>query len=453
MTDNKNAIWNIADNLRGNLDGWDFKNYILGALFFRYICDKFNLPYFKNALQVENLDIYLASAFRDIEKLLAQDGLFQIFDINSPRLGDNKSCILKILQGVNKIDFYSNKDTLGDIYEFLISMYASKAGKSGGEFFTPQEVSQLLMQLATSDKDSIKNVYDPACGSGSLLLQATKFSPENFYGQEINVISYNLCRINMLIHGVKFNIACGDTLTSPKYKEFAPFDLIVSNPPYSISWRQVNDERFSPVGVLAPKSKGDFAFVLHSLHYLSDTGTAAIVVFPGILYRSGAEQGIRKYLVDNNFVDAVIQLPDNLFFGTSIATCILILKKNKTDKCISFLDASKEFIKSGKKNCLSQDNIAHILKLYKSRINLISCEEVARENYNLSVSGYTQNNCNCDEFDIKAINAYLKEATHRKILAEIEFNNFIDELEEMLSNDNRTNSLNDSEFQEMPTPL
>ncbi len=419
------TIWRIANDLRGSVDGWDFKSYVLGMLFYRFISENITrranqlveeaeggtfdytqmadenaevaraqmvgeIGYFilpselfcnvqQRAVQDENLNISLGNIFTHIENSAngndsEQDikGLFSDVDTNSPKLGNTVSQrnekLVKILNAIadlnlgNPIDQTVN-DTFGDAYEFLMTMYASNAGKSGGEFFTPQEVSRLLAKIAIGDKKRIKKAYDPACGSGSLLLQFKKIMGGDcppLYGQEINPTTYNLCRINMFLHGMgfdKFDIQLGDTLKDPKHWDYEPFDAIVSNPPYSIKWEGdanpilINDERFAPAGVLAPKSKADLAFTMHMLFWLSTDGTAAIVEFPGVLYRGGAEQKIRSYLIKNNFVDTVIQLPDNLFFGVSIATCIIVLRKSKADANILFIDASKEFVHEGNILC------------------------------------------------------------------------------------------------------
>lgn len=388
------TIWKIADDVRGAVDGWDFKQYILGTLFYRYISEHFThwieqgdanvcyatlpdgviTPDIKdNAIRTNGYFIYPSQLFENILKDIDNNpnlntdlaaifsaiensangyasehdikGLFADFDITSSRLGgtveEKNRRLASVLKGIASIDFGSADkheiDLFGDAYEFLISNYAANAGKSGGEFFTPQNVSKLIAQLALSGQESVNKIYDPACGSGSLLLQAKKQFDlhqieEGFFGQEINHTTYNLARMNMFLHNInydKFDITRGDTLLHPMYGDERPFDAIVSNPPYSIKWigtddpTLINDERFAPAGVLAPKSKADFAFVLHSLNYLSAKGRAAIVCFPGIFYRGGAEQKIRKYLVDNNYVETVIALADNLFYGTSIAVCIL----------------------------------------------------------------------------------------------------------------------------------
>lgn len=427
------AIWAIADGLRGSVDGWDFKSYVLGMMFYRYISENLTnyinegekeagnegFDYAKlsdeNAEQArndmvktkgffilpsqlfcnikekaendENLNMTLETVFKDIENSAkgseSEDnfaGLFDDIDVNSNKLGatvaKRNANLVKLIKGVADMKLGNYKensiDAFGDAYEYLMGMYASNAGKSGGEFFTPQEVSELLTRLAVVGKKEVNKVYDPACGSGSLLLKAAKILGkegvrQGFFGQEINLTTYNLCRINMFLHDIdydKFDIAHEDTLLNPQHWDDEPFEVIVSNPPYSIKWEGddnpvlINDPRFSPAGVLAPKSKADFAFIMHSLAWLATNGTAAIVCFPGIMYRGGAEQKIRKYLIDNNFIDCIIQLPDNLFFGTTIVTSIMVLKKNKTDNQTLFIDASKEFVKVTNSNKLTEDNIA-----------------------------------------------------------------------------------------------
>ena len=465
------AIWAIADELRGSVDGWDFKNYVLGTMFYRYLSERlttlvdkdehengdlsfsyanlsdekaqigkkdtvntagfFILPsqlfcnVCKRADKDENLNETLEKIFRDIERSSTENkdsedcfkGLFADFDVDSNRLGKDISTrnkrLVKLLHGIRDMKLGSvnenSIDTFGDAYEYLMSMYASSAGKSGGEFYTPQEVSELLIRLGTVGKTSVSTVYDPACGSGSLLLKIKKILGNNdrnvtFYGQEINVSTYNLCRINMFLHGIDFSkikIVCDDTLINPRHKGDVEknhgFELIVSNPPYSIKWvgdsnpLLINDERYSPAGVLAPKSKADMAFIMHSLYFLADNGVAAIVCFPGIMYRGGAEQKIRQYLIKENFIDAIIQLPGNLFYGTSIATCIMVMKKNKTDNNVLFIDASKECVKVTNNNKLSQENITNIVKYFSDRKNvehvccLVSSNEIANKDYNLSV--------------------------------------------------------------------
>ena len=504
------AIWAIADELRGSVDGWDFKNYVLGTMFYRYISE--NLTYYINkgeqeagsadfdyalmpdadaeeareglieekgffilpselfcnvcarAAQDENLNETLEKVFSHIEdsakgSVSESDfaGLFDDFDVNSNKLGatvaKRNERLCKLLWGVRDMALGDVKDhdidAFGDAYEYLMTMYASNAGKSGGEFFTPADVSELLTRLGTVGKTEVNKVYDPACGSGSLLLKAEKVLGHNsvrngFFGQEINITTYNLCRINMFLHDVgfdKFNIACEDTLTAPQHWDDEPFELIVSNPPYSIKWAGdsnpllINDPRYSPAGVLAPKSAADFAFIIHSLSWLAANGTAAIVCFPGIMYRGGAEQKIRKYLIDNNYVDCVIQLPSNLFFGTSIATCIMVLKKNKADNKTIFIDATKECIKVTKNNKLTPDNIENIVNTFANReekahfSHLAAYDEIVENDYNLSISTYVEAEDTREKVDIEKLNAEIEEivkredglrAAIREIIAEIE---------------------------------
>lgn len=505
------SIWSIADELRGAVDGWDFKSYVLGIMFYRYISENltayidkgeheagntsfsyaelsdedaegarsglveekgfFILPselfcnVNKRAEKDENLNETLEKVFSHIEESAKGTesendfaGLFSDIDVNSNKLGStldkrNKK-LASILEKIGKMklgDYQNNSiDAFGDAYEYLMSMYASNAGKSGGEFFTPQEVSELLTRLAIGDKKQVNKVYDPACGSGSLLLQAIKVLGKDnirqgFYGQEINLTTYNLCRINMFLHDVdfdKFNIACDDTLTSPQHFDEAPFDVIVSNPPYSIKWAGeddavlINDKRFSPAGVLAPKSKADFAFIMHSLYELSTNGVAAIVCFPGIMYRGGAEQKIRKYLIDNNYIDSIIQLPDNLFFGTQIATCIMIIKKSKKDTNIVFIDASREYQKVTNNNKLSVNNIQNILDAYKNRVDkqymvkVASYEDVRNSNFNLSVSTYVKKEDTREKVDIKVLNDQIDEIVRKENALRAEIDKIIKEIEE-----------------------
>lgn len=507
------AIWSIADDLRGSVDGWDFKQYVLGIMFYRYISENLTnyinkgeraagrtefdyakqTDYFaeqareglrqskfffilpselfcnvrKRADKDENLNETLEKIFKNIEDSAKGTesesdfaGLFDDIDVNSNKLGSTvakrNEKLVKLLNGVGEMklgDYQNNTiDAFGDAYEFLMGMYAGNAGKSGGEFFTPQEVSELLTRIAVVGKTEVNKVYDPACGSGSLLLKAAKIlGKENirngFFGQEINLTTYNLCRINMFLHDIepdKFDIANEDTLISPQHWDDEPFEVIVSNPPYSIKWAGddnpllINDSRFSPAGVLAPKGKADMAFIMHSLSWLATNGTAAIVCFPGIMYRGGAEQKIRKYLIDNNFIDCIIQLPSNLFFGTSIATCIMVLKKSKTDTNILFIDASQEFIKITNNNKLTQENIENIVNEFTTReekahyAHLASYEEVKENDYNLSVSTYVEQEDKREKIDIVKLNAEIKAIVEKenelraeidKIIAEIEGEN------------------------------
>ena len=504
------AIWAIADELRGAVDGWDFKNYVLGTMFYRYISENlthyinqgeheagnadfdyalmqdyeaegakeglvnekgfFILPseLFSNVCSKadtdENLNETLERIFKHIEESAMGSesesdfaGLFDDFDVNSNKLGSTvakrNERLAKLLHGVADMNLGSVKDhdidAFGDAYEYLMTMYASNAGKSGGEFFTPADVSELLTRLGTVGKTRINKVYDPACGSGSLLLKAEKVLGKEavtngFYGQEINITTYNLCRINMFLHDIgfdKFDIACDDTLTSPQHWDDEPFELIVSNPPYSIKWAGdsnpllINDPRYAPAGVLAPKSKADMAFIMHSLSWLAPNGTAAIVCFPGIMYRGGAEKKIRKYLVDNNFVDCIIQLPSNLFFGTSIATCIMVLKKGKADNTTIFIDATKECIKVTNNNRLTEDNLQKIVSAFAQReeikhfSHVASYEEIAENDYNLSVSTYVEAEDTREVIDIKKLNAEIEEIVLREAELRDAIRNIIEEIE------------------------
>lgn len=504
------AIWAIADELRGAVDGWDFKNYVLGAMFYRYISENlsdyitcgeraagdtgfdyvtmpdedaegareglvqekgfFILPseLFCNvcarAKDDENLNETLETVFRHIEESAKGseaesdfEGLFDDFDVNSNKLGatvaKRNEKLVKILSGVAEMNLGDVKghdiDAFGDAYEYLMTMYASNAGKSGGEFFTPADVSELLTRLGTVGKTEINKVYDPACGSGSLLLKAEKVLGKDairngFYGQEINITTYNLCRINMFLHDVgfdKFNIACEDTLISPQHWDDEPFELIVSNPPYSIKWAGdsnpllINDPRFAPAGVLAPKSKADMAFIMHSLSWLAANGTAAIVCFPGIMYRGGAEKKIRKYLIDNNFIDCIIQLPSNLFFGTSIATCIMVLKKGKSDNKVMFIDASKECVKVTNNNKLTPENINRIVDVFAKReevahfSHLADYAKISENNFNLSVSTYVEPEDTREKIDIKKLNAEITEIVAREQILREEIDKIIAEIE------------------------
>ena len=504
------AIWAIADELRGSVDGWDFKAYVLGMMFYRYISE--NLTNYINegeweagndgfdytqlsdedaeqarkdmintkgffivpselfcnvrarAGKDENLNMTLEAAFRHIEESAkgspSEDnfaGLFDDLDVNSNKLGatvaKRNANLVKLMNGIADMklgDYKDNSiDAFGDAYEYLMGMYASNAGKSGGEFFTPQEVSELLTRMAVAGKTEVNKVYDPACGSGSLLLKAAKILGKDnvrqgFFGQEINLTTYNLCRINMFLHDIdydKFDIAHEDTLVNPQHWDDEPFEVIVSNPPYSIKWEGddnpvlINDPRFSPAGVLAPKSKADLAFIMHSLAWLATNGTAAIVCFPGIMYRGGAEKKIRQYLIDNNFIDCIIQLPSNLFYGTSIATCIMVLKKSKADNRTLFIDASAECIKITNNNKLTEENICHIVDEFVSRADVdhfarcVPYEEIAQNEYNLSVSTYVQPEDTREVIDIVKLNAEIEQIVAReqvlrdeiaKIIAEIE---------------------------------
>ena len=504
------AIWAIADELRGAVDGWDFKNYVLGTMFYRYVSENltayindgeaaagntdfdyakmsdadveeareglveekgfFILPseLFCNvrakAANDENLNETLERVFNHIEESAKGSqsegsfaGLFDDFDVNSNKLGSTvakrNERLAKLLDGVAEMNLGSVKDhdidAFGDAYEYLMTMYASNAGKSGGEFFTPADVSELLTRLGTVGKKTVNKVYDPACGSGSLLLKAEKVLGKEavmngFFGQEINITTYNLCRINMFLHDIgfdKFDIECEDTLTNPQHWDDEPFELIVSNPPYSIKWEGddnpllINDPRFAPAGVLAPKSMADLAFIMHSLSWLAPNGTAAIVCFPGIMYRGGAEQKIRKYLVENNYVDCVIQLPANLFFGTSIATCIMVMKKGKSDNKVLFIDATNECIKVTNNNKLTEENIQRIVDVFTNREDvtyfskLVSFDDIQENDFNLSVSSYVEVEDTTEKIDINKLNAEIKAIVEREQHLRAEIDKIIEEIE------------------------
>lgn len=521
MSDNKSIIqrdelhskiWKIADDLRGSVDGWDFKQYVLGMLFYRYISEhlanyinknewdsgnkEFNYADLKDedvedvkadiiteqgffiypselfenirkesnnkiskedSKEKHNLNERLQKIFKDIENSAKGTksetkiaGLFDDIDVNSNKLGPTvlkrNERLIKLINGIADIELGDFKDhsidAFGDAYEYLMGMYASSAGKSGGEFFTPQEVSELLTRIAVTGKSKIRRVYDPACGSGSLLLKFKKILQKDkdeifYFGQEINITTYNLCRINMFLH----DIAHGDTLTEPKHIDDKPFDAIVSNPPYSIKWEGednsilINDPRYSPAGILAPKSKADFAFILHSLYKLDTAGLAAIVCFPGIMYRGGAEQKIRKYLIDNNFIECIIQLPDNLFYGTSIATCIMVLSKSKIDGKTLFIDASEDYEKAANNNKLSDKNIQDILSYFtkretkKHKCYLAKKEEIEAQDYNLSVSAYVEQKDTKEKVDIKVLNKEIEEIVLKEEKLRKEIDKIIKEIE------------------------
>ena len=489
------TIWRIANDLRGSVDGWDFKSYVLGMLFYRFISanltayinkgeheagdDDFDYATLadedaefgrtetvkekgfyilpselfvnvrKRAANDENLNVTLERVFRNIEgSAVGADseddlrGLFDDLDVNSAKLGPTvakrNEKLVKLLDAIGDLplgNFEDNSiDLFGDAYEYLMQMYASEAGKSGGEYYTPQEVSELLARITVVGKTQVNKVYDPAVGSGSLLLKFAKVLGldnvrQGFFGQEINLTTYNLARINMFLHDVnyeKFNLAHGDTLTDPAHWDDEPFEAIVSNPPYSIKWDGdanpllINDPRFAPAGVLAPKSKADLAFTMHILKWLAVNGTAAIVEFPGVMYRGGAEAKIRKYLIDNNYVDAVIQLPPDLFFGTTIATCILVLKKSKRSNDILFIDASAEFVRGGNKNKLTEGNQQRILDTFIARedvdhfARVVPNSEIAERDYLLSVSSYVEAEDTRVATDITALNAEIARIVARQ---------------------------------------
>lgn len=504
------AIWNIANDLRGSVDGWDFKQYVLGIMFYRYISENitnyinadehaagnnefdyaeisdaeaeearadmvktkgfFILPsqlfcnVRKGAKNNDNLNETLEKVFKAIEGSAqgteSEDdfkGLFDDIDVNSNKLGatvgKRNEKLVKLLDGIGdmKLGNYQDNtiDAFGDAYEFLMGMYASNAGKSGGEYYTPQEVSELLTRLTIVGKTEVNKVYDPACGSGSLLLKFAKVLGKDkvrqgFFGQEINLTTYNLCRINMFLHDIdfdKFNIANEDTLISPQHWDDEPFEAIVSNPPYSIKWAGdsnpllINDTRFAPAGILAPKSYADLAFIMHSLSWLATNGTAAIVCFPGIFYRGGAEQKIRKYLIDNNYIDCIIQLPSNLFFGTSISTCIMVLNKSKTTNDVLFIDASAEYVKVTNNNKLTDANIENILRIFTKRkkvdyvASVVDNSVIGTENdYNLSVSTYVAKEDTREKIDIDELNKQIDGIVAREEVLRAEIKKIIGEI-------------------------
>ncbi|WP_041202440.1 type I restriction-modification system subunit M [Helicobacter pylori] len=506
-----NTIWKVANELRGSVDGWDFKQYVLGVLFYRYISENiaryhneymrnnnfdpsfdyaslsdeeaeierkstieekgFFIPpsalfcnVLKNAPNNEDLNVTLQNIFTEIEKSSLGTpseenvkGLFADLDVNSNKLGSSHQNrvekLTKILQAIGGMQLgdyqQSGIDVFGDAYEYLMAMYASNAGKSGGEYFTPQEVSELLAKIALHNQENVNKVYDPCCGSGSLLLQFSKVLGDKnvlkgYFGQEINLTTYNLCHINMFLHDInysKFHIAHGDTLLDPKHEDDEPFDAIVSNPPYSTKWvgdnnpLLMNDERFSKAGALAPKNAADLAFTMHMLSYLSNQGAAAIVEFPGVLYRGGAEKKIREYLVKENFIDCVIALPENLFFGTNIATCILVLKRNKKDDTTLFIDASKEFVKEGKKNKLKAHNREKILQTYTERkaikhfSALANIEKIQENDYNLSVNRYVEQEDTKEIIDIKALQIEISQIVKKQSALRNSLESIIKELE------------------------
>lgn len=499
------TIWKIANDLRGSVDGWDFKQYVLGMLFYRYISENlvehihrhmppgFTYPQMSDE-QAEELReelvnekgffILPSELFENVRARAAQDaslnetlvkvfqrieassqgcsseanlrGLFDDLDVNSKKLGENvrnrNDKLVKLMDGVASMqlgDYQDNSiDAFGDAYEYLMSMYASNAGKSGGEFFTPQEVSELLVRIAAHGRTDINKIYDPACGSGSLLLKAAKVLGKEhvrgFYGQEINITTYNLCRINMFLHDIdfnKFDIRIGDTLVSPQHQDREPFEVIVSNPPYSIRWEGdgraslLQDERFMCAGVLAPKNKADLAFVMHSLSCLDDRGTASIVCFPGVMYRGGNEQKIRKYLVENNCIDCIIQLPEKLFFGTSIPTCIMVLRKSKPDDTILFIDATGECTAVSNGNKLTQQNIDNIVEAYAARQDrahfsrLVPGKEVKAQRYNLSVATYVELALVQETIDIRQLNEEIAGIVAREQALRDEIDRIIADLE------------------------
>ncbi len=458
----ESKLWAIADVLRGNMDANEFKNYILGFIFYRYLSEKLeihlnselendNLTFaeawekdeFKEDLKEEGIEAlgyflepqYLFSNIVEkakVNKFILDDllkslnyisnssmgtasqddfsNLFEDVDLNSSKLGksanDKNKTISKIILNLNDIDFKlddDDADILGDAYEYLISQFASSAGKKAGEFYTPQEVSKILAKIVSLGKKRLKNVYDPTCGSGSLLLRvARECEVGDFYGQELNQTTYNMARMNMILHGVKyadFDIKQGDTLEHPQHMD-KKFEAIVANPPFSAKWSSdksfLDDERFSAYGKLAPKSKADYAFLQHMIYHLDENGTMGIVLPHGVLFRGAAESTIREYLIwEKNYLDAVIGLPANIFYGTSIPTCILIFKKcREQNQDILFIDASKDFEKVKNQNKLRLEDIEKIVNTYANREEIdkyshkATIEEIRENDFNLNIPRY-----------------------------------------------------------------
>ena len=458
-------LWAIANDLRGTMDASEFRNYILGLIFYRYLSEKTeqrvvklleedNITYeeawkdseYQDGLKeeliaqigyvIEPQDLYSAMVAEiekgeqgnfDVEVLekaiskieestLGHDSqedfnhLFDDMDLTSSRLGNSvkarSSLISKVIINLNELDFMHEDaeiDVLGDAYEYLIGQFAANAGKKAGEFYTPQQVSKILAKIVTADKTDLKNVYDPTCGSGSLLLRiGNEANVRHYYGQELNSTTYNLARMNMLLHEVSFqnfDIELGDTLEHPHFEDMR-FEAVVANPPYSANWsadaKFLDDERFSSYGKLAPKSKADFAFVQHMIYHLDDNGTMAVVLPHGVLFRGAAEGVIRQYLIEEkNYLDAVIGLPANVFYGTSIPTCILVFKKcRQDDNTVLFIDASNEFEKAKNQNNLTDGNVDKIVATYKNRevidkySYVATLDEIKENDYNLNIPRY-----------------------------------------------------------------
>ena len=501
-------LWAIANDLRGNMDASEFKDFILSIIFYRYLSenlltvieqeylndDKLTYPEAWKKKDVrealieeltENSDIgYLIEPqflFSEMVNLIKQgrfdisvmseaikklsqstigkssqedfDGLFEDMDLNSNKLGkgekERSDKLGKIILKVSDIDFSHGDaeiDVLGDAYEYLIGQFAANAGKKAGEFYTPQAVSEILARVVTLGKKEIKDVYDPTCGSGSLLLRISQHAKiGKYYGQELNSTTYNLARMNMMLHKVPFNrfdIYQGDTLENPCDRHaMMKFEAVVANPPYSAKWsgddKFLQDERFSAYGRLAPDGKADYAFVQHMIHHLSDNGTMAVVLPHGVLFRGGAEEVIRTYLVkDKNYLDAIIGLPDNLFYGTTIPTTILIFKKCKVDDKVLFIDASNEFKKDKNHNVLLPEHIEKILSTYEKRkviekySHLASLKEIEENEFNLNIPRYVDTFEEEAPIDIVAVRADLKRLNKEIEETKKEINKFLDELGE-----------------------
>ncbi|KIO51606.1 type I restriction-modification system subunit M [Flavobacterium hibernum] len=503
-------LWNIANTLRGKMNADEFRDYILGFIFYKYLAEKMEI--FANSIlqqdniqfrnieektkegqeyieaikeeSLENLGYFLKPSelfseiakrgnsgsnnfiLEDLQKILTNiqlstmgtqseedfEDLFSDMDLNSNNLGRTaearNAIIVKVLVHLDEIDFkleHTELDVLGDAYEYLIGQFASGAGKKAGEFYTPQEVSKILAKIVTTGKNRLKSVYDPTCGSGSLLLRVAREVKDvnNFYGQEMNRTTYNLARMNMILHGVhylKFNIKQEDTLEHPQHLNDMPFEAIVANPPFSANWSAnplfLNDDRFSQYGKLAPASKADFAFVQHMIYHLAENGTMAIVLPHGALFRGAAELHIRKYLIEQkNYLDAVIGLPANIFYGTSIPTCILVFKKcRETPDDILFIDASKEFEKVKNQNILRDEHITKIVETYRNRTviekysHLASLKEVAGNDYNLNIPRYVDTFEEQEEIDIQKVMFEIKELEAKRANLDKEIDVYFKEL-------------------------
>ncbi|MCO4097054.1 type I restriction-modification system subunit M [Macrococcoides canis] len=495
-------LWSIANDLRGNMDASEFRNYILGLIFYRFLSEKTeeqvshllkedDISYqdaweneeYQEAITeelvarigfvIEPQYLYskmitdiVANDF-DIEQLSAAinkveestlgtdaqedfDNLFADMDLTSSRLGNNVSArtklISKVMMNLSELPFVHSEleiDMLGDAYEYMIGQFAATAGKKAGEFYTPQQVSKILAKIVTQDKKDLKSVYDPTCGSGSLLLRVGKeANVRSYYGQEYNNTTYNLARMNMLLHDVNFNqftIYNGDTLEDPAIKE-EKFEAVVANPPYSAKWsadaKFLDDERFSNYGKLAPKSKADFAFVQHMIYHLDDNGTMAVVLPHGVLFRGAAEGVIRKYLIEEkNYLDTVIGLPGNIFYGTSIPTCILVFKKcRQAEDNVLFIDASEEFEKGKNQNNLTDEHVEKILNTYQSRETIdrysyaATLEEIKENDYNLNIPRYVDTFIEEEPVDLDKVQAEIAEIDKEMAVLEEEINGYLREL-------------------------
>ncbi|MDV3778788.1 MULTISPECIES: type I restriction-modification system subunit M [Weeksellaceae] len=502
-------LWNIANTLRGKMNADEFRDYILGFIFYKYLAEKMeiyaNSILEEDKIQFRNIDENTAEGLEyieaireealetlgyflkpselfseiakrgnsdtntfileDLQKILTNiqlstmgtqseedfDNLFEDMDLNSTKLGKSaearNAIIVKVLVHLDEIDFkleHTELDVLGDAYEYLIGQFASGAGKKAGEFYTPQEVSKILAKIVTTGKNRLKSVYDPTCGSGSLLLRVAREVKDvnNFYGQEMNRTTYNLARMNMILHGVhylKFDIKQEDTLEHPQHEGLLA-EAIVANPPFSANWSanplHLSNERFSQYGKLAPASKADFAFVQHMIHHLAENGTMAIVLPHGVLFRGSAELHIRKYLIEQkNYLDAVIGLPANIFYGTGIPTCILVFKKCKEDPDhILFIDASKEFEKVKNQNMLREEHINKIVETYRNRTvidkysHLATLQEVAENDYNLNIPRYVDTFEAEEEIDIQVVMQEIKSLEAKRAQLDKEIDVYFKEL-------------------------